>query len=166
MAFFVLTWVMLIGQLKTVSDRPCLMSRHCTEWFIWGMDCPAPKWITRCSLLMHDIRRRSENNSTLGRPRSENAKISWVWLFHAVIPFMVNCIMPPNFRPLYDFLHFIFLAQAYHGKFQSSVEQKFQLELVTKVPLILEVWPQCIECCIFKGGHCISYVIMHNRLTS
>ena len=38
--------------------------------------------------------------------------ISWVWLFHTVIRFM-----PPNFRPE------CFLAQAYHGKFQSSVER-------------------------------------------
>ena len=41
----------------------------------------------------------SENDSTLGRPRSENAKMSWVWLFYTVIRFMVEYIMPPNFRP-------------------------------------------------------------------
>ena len=34
--------------------------------------------------------RRSENDSTLGRPRSENANISWVWPFHTVIRCMVN----------------------------------------------------------------------------
>ena len=35
--------------------------------------------------------RRSENDSTLGRPKLENANIS--------ISFMVNYIMPPNSRP-------------------------------------------------------------------
>ena len=35
----------------------------------------------------------------LGRPRSRNANINWVWPFHTVICFMVNCFMPPNFRP-------------------------------------------------------------------
>ena len=67
--------------------------------------------------------RRSENDSTLGRPSSENANVSWVWSFHTVIRVMVNYIMALNFRLWCDFLNFIFLAQPYHGKFQSSVER-------------------------------------------
>ena len=43
--------------------------------------------------------RNSENDSTLGLPRWENVNNSWVWQFHIVIRFMVNCIIPPNFRP-------------------------------------------------------------------
>ena len=31
-------------------------------------------------------------DSTQGRPRSENANISWGWPFHTVILFMVNTI--------------------------------------------------------------------------
>ena len=69
-----------------------------------------------------NVTRRSENDSTLGWPGSENANISRVWPFHTVIRFMVNCIMPPNFRLLCDFFNFILLAQGYHGKFESSVE--------------------------------------------
>ena len=45
-----------------------------------------------------NLTRRSENDSTIGRPSSGNVSISWVWPFHTVIRFMVNCIMPPNFR--------------------------------------------------------------------
>ena len=43
--------------------------------------------------------RRSENDSTLGRPRSENAKIRWVWPFHTVVCFMIKSTMPPNCMP-------------------------------------------------------------------
>ena len=81
-----------------------------------GTDGVKPKY-TPTTSLCRGITRRSENDSTLGRPRSENANISWVWPFHTVIWFMINCIMPPNFRRYCDFL-----AQAYHGKFQSSVK--------------------------------------------
>ena len=42
--------------------------------------------------LEHQNTRRSENDSTLGRPRSENVNISWVWPFHTGNRFMVNCI--------------------------------------------------------------------------
>ena len=35
---------------------------------------------------------------------------------------MVNCFMQPNFKKQCDILNFIFLAQAFHGKFQCSVE--------------------------------------------
>ena len=38
------------------------------------------------------ITRRSENDSTLDRPRAENANNSWVWPFHTVIRFMVICM--------------------------------------------------------------------------
>ena len=51
-----------------------------------------------------------------------NVNVRWVWPFHTVIHFIVNCIMPPNFKPYCDFLNFIFLAQVYHGIFQSSLE--------------------------------------------
>ena len=81
--------------------------------------------------------RRSENDSTLGQLRSENANISWVWPFHTMICFMVNYIMPPNFRPKYDFLNIIFLVQAYHGKCQSSVER----------PMIGQIWPFLVAIC-------------------
>ena len=69
------------------------------------------------------ITRRSENDITLSWPRSENANISWEWPFHTLIHFMVNWVIPPNFMRKCDFLNFIFLFQAYHGKFQSSREQ-------------------------------------------
>ena len=39
-----------------------------------------------------------ENDRILGWPRTENENSSWVWPFHTVIRFMVNYIMPPNFR--------------------------------------------------------------------
>ena len=53
-----------------------------------------------------DPTRRSENDSTLSLPRSENANIAWAWQFQIVILFMVHCIMPPNFRQWCDFLTF------------------------------------------------------------
>ena len=66
--------------------------------------------------------RRSENDSTLGRPGSEYANINWVWLFHTVIHFMVNRFMSPNFRPWCDLLNLsissIFLTQPYPWKFR------------------------------------------------
>ena len=73
--------------------------------------------------------RRSENDSTLGRPRSENTNTGWVWPFQIMNHFMVHCIMPPNFRPYCDFLTFpnmsyhpSSLVQAYHGTFQSYAQ--------------------------------------------
>ena len=85
-----------------------------TELCNWNYEVPTVEF-TRCS----------ENDSTLGWPRSENANFSWVWPFHAIsmLRFVVNYIMPPNFTPWCHFLNFIFLAQAYHEKFQSSVER-------------------------------------------
>ena len=38
--------------------------------------------------------RRSENYSTLGRPRLENANICWAWPFQILISFLIHCIMP------------------------------------------------------------------------
>ena len=40
--------------------------------------------------VMENKTRRPENGSTLGRPRSENTHISWVWPLHIVIRFVVN----------------------------------------------------------------------------
>ena len=51
-----------------------------------------------------------------------NVNIRWVWPFHTVIHFTLNCIMPPNFKPYCDFLNFIRMAQVYHGIFKRSVE--------------------------------------------
>ena len=66
------------GQWESRASRLCLCERKVPNYF---------------------ATRRSENDSTLGRPRLENANISWVWPFHTVITFMVNGIVPPNFRP-------------------------------------------------------------------
>ena len=75
---------------------------------------------------------RSENDSTLSQPKSENVNISWVWPFHIVICFMINCIMPPNCRQQCDFL-----AQAYYGKFRSTMEHA----------KIGQAWPFSVATC-------------------
>ena len=83
------------------------------------------------------LTRRSVKDSTPSQLGSDNANISWVWPFHTVIRFMVNCIMPPHLGPSCDFLDFIFLTQAYNGKFQSYTERR----------KIGQAWPFYIAIC-------------------
>ena len=91
---------------------------ECHEFHMWQHNVVS-KNLTRCS----------ENDNTLGWPRSENANIGWMWPFQIMMHFMVHCNMPPNFRPQCDFLTFPNMShhpsdfvQIYHGKFQSSVK--------------------------------------------
>ena len=104
-------------------DILCLSLQNTREWFSWD-DGNWPvvrrrdynlallgKWycwshFVQYLYILKSHTRRSEKDSTLGRPRSENGNISWVWPFHTVIPLMVNCIIPPRFQAVIWFPQF------------------------------------------------------------
>ena len=81
-------------------------------------------WLQPCSAISRT--RLSEKDRTRNRQRPENTNIGWTWPFRIVIRFMVHCIMPPNVMQCCVSLTLqipvIFLVQAYHGKFQNSVD--------------------------------------------
>ena len=74
----------------------------------------------------------------------ERAKIGQAWPFYIAICFMLLCTIPPNFRQIAEILQELErycrpsdLAQAYHGKFQSS----------TKRAKIGQAWPLWLAIC-------------------
>ena len=84
------------GQTENTICRAA-WSQLKTEWNADFSSSALIRMIVLVSILKRT--RRSENYSTLGRPRSENASIGWAWPFQIVICFMVHCIVPPNYRP-------------------------------------------------------------------
>ena len=58
----------------------------------------------KSSVYLLRITRCAANDTTLAWPTSENMNIGEAWLLEIVINFMPRCIVPPNFRPILDFL--------------------------------------------------------------
>ena len=96
---------------KTLVGYNCSWDcQHCVPW--WAGFWLLKNSILKCMLVNKHLltllpsdrqpltykTRHSENNSTIGWPRSENANSGWPRPFQIVVHFMVHCIMPANFR--------------------------------------------------------------------